>query len=123
MVVADETAVDDEGGTGAVGAVFGGEEEGKARNLFRRGHAPEGDVGEQSIELGLVGHEAGVDRGGDGAGSDVVDGDVVGTQLDSEIAHEHANGSLGGAVGGEVGKDHVFMDRADVDDAAGKFGG
>src|SRR5580698_470720 len=123
MVVADQTAVDDEGGTGAVGAVVGGEEEGKTGDLIRRSHATERDVSKQSVELRLVGHEVGVDGGGDGAGSDVVDGDVVGTQFDRKIAHEHANGSLRGAVGGEVGEDHVLMDGTDVDDATGEFGG
>ena len=64
-----------------------------------------------------------VDGGGDGSGGDVVDGDVVGAELDGEVAHDHAHGSLGGAVGGEVGEDHVLVDGADVDDAAGLFGG
>ena len=64
----------------------------------------------------------GVDGGGDGAGSDVVDGDAERAELDGEVAHEHAHAALGRAVGGEVGEDHVLVDGADVDDAAGLFG-
>ena len=54
MVVADEAAVDDEGGAGAVGAVVGGEEEGEAGDVFGGAHAAEGDVGEEGVEFGFV---------------------------------------------------------------------
>ena len=63
-----------------------------------------------------------VDGGDDGAGSDVVDGDAEGAELDGEIMHHHAHAALAAAVGGEAGEGHVFVDGADINDAAWFFG-
>ena len=57
VVVADEAAIDEVGGSGDVGAFGGGEEGGDTGDFFRLSDAAERNVSEQGVELRLVGHE------------------------------------------------------------------
>ena len=53
MIVADEAAVDDVGGAGAVGAVVGGEEEGYAGDVFGGAEAAEGMLARRALSSDL----------------------------------------------------------------------
>ena len=122
MIVADEAAVEEVSAAGDVGAVVGGEKRGYASDFFGFAEAAKRDIGEKRVQLWLVGEQRCVDRCVDCSGSNVVDRDAEWPQLDAEVAHQHAHRAFAGAVGGEVREDHVFVDRGDVDDAAGLFG-
>jgi len=122
VVVADQAAVGEVGGAGDVSSVFGGEEQSDRGDIINGAQTPQGNVGEQRVKLGLVIEQAGVHGSDDCAGGDVVDRDAQRAKLDGEVAHQHADATLGGAIAGEVGEDHVFVDRAEVDDAARLLG-
>lgn len=122
VVIAHEAAVDEQRGAGYIGCVVGGEEGDPAGDVRGSAEAAERDVLEERVEFGFVFEERFIDRRGDGAGCDVVDGDAEGAEFDGEVAHHHAHAAFAAAVGGEAGEGHVFVDGTDVDDAAWLFG-
>ena len=98
LVIPEESAIDDDGGTGDVVGIRGGEEEDGSGNVARLAKAAQGDIGEKGGEFVLVVEKLGVDGGLDGARGDVIDGDIEWGELDGEVAAEHLEAAFAGAI-------------------------
>ena len=109
LVVPGEASIEEEGSTGGVAGIVGGEEEGHVGDVVGSAEALQRNIFEQRIELGGIVKKIFVDRSFDGAGSDGIDGDAEGREFDGEVASQHFDATLAGAVGSEVREGQFFV--------------
>ena len=115
-----DTAIDGEDDAGDPVGI--GEVEGGVGDVVGGAVSAEGLVVVEVLKL-LVG-ELAVEVGGDDAGGDGIDADVVGGEFDGEIPGQRGDTTLGGhgGAGGEGGDAVVGEDGTDVDDGAVAMG-
>src|SRR5215218_10440306 len=113
----DHATVDEEGASRGVGGGVRSQVDGHGGDILGTPDLAKGNLREQFLSLLGMFVEILVNRGLDGAWSDVVYGDAVLGQLDGDSPHQHPDALFGRAVG-RIGRHRqVLVHRGDVDDA------